>query len=72
MFKTTKIALTCILTLIATYLFIVSIAYLFSDANVSFKDCTRYGGVYFTMLFFGYIPSAIIGYDMDAYLSEKS
>jgi hypothetical protein len=70
MFKTTKIALACVLTTILTYLFISSIGYILSD-DTSFRHCATHGGTIMFMLVLGWIPAVIVGADLDEYLSNK-
>lgn len=44
------------------------IGYLLSDA--SYKECMTHGGTLMFLLIFGWIPSVIIGHDMDNQLNN--
>lgn len=60
----TKIMIGCIVTFLVTWLIIATIAYLLSSIT-DFKNCATNGGTIMFMLTFGWIPSVIIGYDLD-------
>jgi hypothetical protein len=70
MFNSTKILVGTLVTFTITYLLVTLICYLLSDAT-TFKACATNGGVLMFMLVFGWIPSAIVGYDIDSSLSKK-
>jgi hypothetical protein len=61
--KSTKIMLAIIATLIATWTLMSLIGYLLSD--MSLKECYTNGGTLICMMIFGWIPSVIVGCDLD-------
>ena len=61
--KSTKIMLAIIATLLLTWCVTGSIGWMLSD--LSYKDCMTNSGTFFFMLIFGWIPSIIIGADLD-------
>lgn len=66
--KSTKIMLAVIATLIATWTIVSLIGYVLSD--LSLRDCyTNFGTIMF-MLIFGWIPSVIIGCDLEDKLNN--
>jgi hypothetical protein len=56
--------LSCIATFIATWMFISIVGYLFTD-TVTFKEVAANPVVLMIMLIFGWIPSVIVGGDLD-------
>jgi hypothetical protein len=66
--KTTKIMLAVIATFLTTWCVMGLIGYLLSDS--SYRECMTHGGTLMLLLIFGWIPSVIIGYDMDNQLSN--
>jgi hypothetical protein len=65
--KSTKIMLAVLATLLIVWCTIGLIGYLLSDNT--FKQCMSNPGTFFFMLSFGWIPSAIIAYDLDEHLN---
>jgi hypothetical protein len=61
--KSTKIMLAVIATFFITWCVMGLIGYLLSDA--SYKECMTHGATLMFLLIFGWIPSVIIGHDMD-------
>ena len=61
--KSTKIMLAVIASLILTWMSFGLIGYLLSDAT--YRECMTHGAMLFFMITFGWIPSAIIGYDLN-------
>jgi len=61
--KQTKIMLAVIASLLLTWMSFGLIGYLLSDAT--YKECMTHGAMLFFMMTFGWIPSAIIGNDLD-------
>lgn len=61
--KSTKIMLATIATFLSTWCVMGLIGYLLSD--LSYKECMTNGATLMFLLIFGWIPSVIIGYDMD-------
>lgn len=61
--KQTKIMLAIIATILLTWCVIGLIGYLLSD--LSYKQCMTHGGTLMFMLIFGWIPSIIVGEDLD-------
>jgi len=61
--KNTKIMIAVIVTAIVTWLMITCIGYFVSD--VSFKEVSRSSAVLLIMFLFGWIPSVIVGCDID-------
>jgi membrane-bound acyltransferase YfiQ involved in biofilm formation len=62
--KSTKIMVAVIASFITTWLLIATFAYLLSSAT-DFKSCVTNNGTTMFMLIFGWIPSFIVGYDLD-------
>jgi lysozyme family protein len=65
--KSTKIMLAILATFLITWFVIGTIGYLLSD--LSFRDCMTNGATIMIMFIIGWIPSAIIAYDLDEYLN---
>ena len=61
--KSTKIMLAVIATFLITWCVMGLIGYLLSDA--SYKECMTHGGTLMFLLVFGWIPSLIIGDDIN-------
>ena len=61
--KSTKIMLAVVATTFITWCVMGLIGYLLSD--LSYRDCMTNGGTFFFMLVFGWIPSIIVGADLD-------
>jgi hypothetical protein len=61
--KSTKIMLAIIATLIATWTLMSLIEYILSD--MSLKECYTNGGTLICMMIFGWIPSVIVGCDLE-------
>ena len=62
--KSTKIMLCLVATLITTWLFVAVITYFLSD--IDFKSCFSKGSTISIMLLIGWVPSIIIGSDLDS------
>ena len=62
--KNSKIMLSCVATFIATWMFISIVAYLFTDV-ATFREVAANPVVLMIMLIFGWIPSVIVGGDLD-------
>jgi hypothetical protein len=62
--KTTKIMLAVIATFLLTWVSLSIIAYLLSSVT-DFKTCATNNGTIMFMLIFGWIPSVIVGCDLD-------
>lgn len=62
--KSTKIMLCLVATLITTWLFIAVITYFLSD--LEFESCFSAGSTIGIMLLIGWVPSIIIGSDLDS------
>lgn len=62
--KSTKIMVGCILTFLITWLLLATLAYLLSSVT-DFRTCATNGGTIMFMMIFGWIPAAIVGYDLD-------
>lgn len=56
--------ISCIVTFLITWLLIALLAYLLSSVT-DFRTCATNGGTIMFMLIFGWIPAAIVGYDLD-------
>jgi len=67
--KGTKIMLAVLGTFIATWLLLSLIAYLTSDF-LSYKQAATHGATLFTLLTFGWIPSVIVGADLEEKLKS--
>jgi hypothetical protein len=61
--KSTKIMLAVIAAFLITWCVMGLIGYLLSD--LSYKECMTHGATLTFLLLFGWVPSVIIGYDMD-------
>jgi len=61
--KSTKIMLAVIFTAIGTWTLMSLIGYFLSD--LSLRECYTHGATLMLMLVFGWMPSAIVGYDLD-------
>jgi len=64
--KSTKIMLAVIATFFITWCVMGLIGYLLSDA--SYKECMIDGAILFFLVTIGWVPSLIIGCDVDNYL----
>jgi hypothetical protein len=67
--KLTKIMGGCTVTLLITWLLLTTLAYLLSSAT-DFRSCATNGGLLMFMLIFGWIPSVIVGCDLDKHLKD--
>lgn len=63
--KMTKIMLAVIFTFILTAMTIGFIGYLISDPGTTYREIMQHGGLWMFMLAFGWIPSVIVGADLD-------
>ncbi len=54
----------CIVTFLLTWLTIATIGYLLSS-ETDFRSCATNGGTLMFMLIFGWIPSVIVGADLE-------
>jgi hypothetical protein len=61
--KSTKIMLAVLATLLIVWCTIGLIGWMLSD--LSYKECMTHGGTLMLMLIFGWIPSIIVGADLD-------
>ena len=61
--KSTKIMLAVVATTFITWCVIGLIGWMLSD--LSYRDCITHEGTFFLMLFVGWIPSIIVGADLD-------
>ena len=69
--KSTKIMVGCTVTFLLTWLTIATIAYMLSSVT-DFITCATNGGTIMFMLIFGWIPSVIVGHDLDKrYINEN-
>lgn len=66
--KNTIIMVAVIGTFIATACFIGLLSYLLSDST--YRECLTSAGLTFFMLVFGWIPSMIVGMDLDKKLAR--
>lgn len=66
--KTTKIMLAIIATFLSTWALASLIGYGISD--LSYRDCFTNGGTLMFMFIFGWIPSVIVGGDLDKHIIE--
>lgn len=64
--KNTKIMIGVLLTFFITWMTISFIVFIFS--NASFSQIATNPGLGFFMLIFGWIPSVIVGADLDGYV----
>jgi len=62
--KSTKIMVGCIVTFLLTWVSLSIIAYLLSSVT-DFRTCATNNGTIMFMLIFGWIPSVIVGCDLD-------
>lgn len=62
--KSTKIMVAVIATFLITWLTIATIAYLLSSVT-DFRSCAANGGTMMFMLFIGWVPAFIVGFDLD-------
>jgi hypothetical protein len=60
----------CFATFILTWMTISCIFYLLSDSTTTFRDVAANGGMAMFLLIFGWIPSIIVGFDLDKKLSN--
>ena len=67
--KSTKIMLAIIATFLSTWCVLGLIGWFISD--LSYKECLTHISTFFCMLCFGWIPSLMVGSDVDEYLSNK-
>lgn len=68
--KNTLIMLGCISAFVFTWLSFSLLGYLLSDPGTEFRQVATNGGLLMFMLIFGWIPSVIVGIDMDTKLSR--
>ncbi len=61
--------LAVIATLLITWTVVSFIGYALSD--LSLRDCYTNGGTLMFMMIFGWVPSLMVGSDVDEYLSNK-
>ena len=61
--KSTIIMVAVIATLLITWCVMGLIGYLLSD--LSYKECMTHGGTLISMMMFGWVPSIIVGADLD-------
>jgi len=66
--KSTKIMLAVLATILITWCVMGLIGYLLSD--ISYRDCMTNGATLMLMLIFGWIPSIIVGADLDKKFKE--
>lgn len=69
--QTTKIMLAVLATFILTWMAVTFIGFMCST-NVTFKEVATHSGTIMFMLIFGWVPSIIVGMDVDQYLTSKS
>ena len=67
--KSTKIMLAAIATFLTTWIVLGLIGWCVSD--LSFKDCMTNGGTLMFLMIVGWIPSIIVGNDVNDYLNSK-
>jgi len=67
--KSTKLMLAVLATFLITWNVIGMIGYLLSD--ISYRECMTHGGVLMLMLIFGWIPSVIVGADLEKKLENN-
>lgn len=67
--KSTKLMLAVLATFLITWNVIGMIGYLLSDT--SYRECMTHGGVLMLMLIFGWIPSVIVGADLEKKLENN-
>jgi hypothetical protein len=68
--KNTIIMVVMIGTFIATACFLGLIAYLLSDADVTYKEVMSHPALVMAMVVVGWIPSIIVTQDLDDYLKK--
>ena len=66
--KSTKIMLAIIATILITWTFMSLIGYILSD--LSLRDCYTNVGTIICMTIFGWIPSVIVGCDLEDKLNK--
>jgi hypothetical protein len=66
--KSTKIMLAVVATFLITWCVLGLIGWFVSD--LSFRECLTHGGTIGCMLIFGWLPSVIVGTDLDNTLEE--
>ena len=69
--KSTKIMVGCIVTFLLTWLTLATLAYLLSSVT-DFRTCATNNGTIMFMLIFGWIPSVIVGYDLDKRYKDEA
>jgi hypothetical protein len=69
--KTTLVMLAALATVILTWMFVTFIFFMLSDPGVTFKYVARHEGMAMFMLIFGWIPSIIVGADINERLYAK-
>ncbi len=67
--KSTKILIAVIIVWILTWMIIGAVVYLLSE-NLSYRESMTLEGVMIVSFFFGWIPSSIVGSDLDKILVE--
>lgn len=66
--KSTKIMLAIIATILSTWTLMSLIGYILSD--LSLRDCYTNVGTIICMTIFGWIPSVVVGYDLEEKLNK--
>jgi hypothetical protein len=66
--KSTKLMLAVIATFLITWCVMGLIGYLLS--NLSYRDCMTHGGTLSMLLFIGWVPASIVGYDVNEQLNS--
>jgi hypothetical protein len=66
--KSTIIMLACLATFILTWMTISFIAFMLSEST-PFREIATHGGMAMFLLIFGWIPSVIVGADLDKQLA---
>ena len=69
--KNTIIMLACISAFVLTWLSFSLLGYLLSDSGTEFRHVATNGGLIMFMLIFGWIPSVIVGIDLDEKFTAK-
>jgi len=67
--KNTKIMVTTLLTFILTWVLLGTLCFLLSDS--SFRDSLTQDGLIFFLIMFGWIPSVIVGCDLNEKLDGQ-
>lgn len=62
--KATKIMIAVLGTFLITWCILGLIGYLLSDDSISYKECMRHEASVFLMIVLGWIPSLIVGNDL--------